>query len=77
MINYKEKFKKELEREINDALKHIAYLEGQIKVHLPKVIHDHHIKISNLKQLLKDIENNDSFTDPIFSYCNNEDEDYD
>ena len=77
MTNFKKKFIKELEGEINDTLRNIAYIEGQINVHLPKAIHDSYIKISNLKELVKSIQNNDSFSDPIFSYENNEEEDYD
>lgn len=74
MINYKKKFTIQLEQEIQDTANHITYLENQIKVHLPKAIQECHVKISNLHELLKDIKNNDSFSDPIFSYENNEEE---
>lgn len=76
-MNYKEKFKKELESEIQNTIKHIQYLDEQIKTNLPKAIHECYLKISNLKELLKSVENNDSFSDPRFSYVNNEEEDYD
>jgi hypothetical protein len=76
MINYKEKFKKQLESEIESTVKHIKYLDDQIKTNLPKAINECYLKISNLKELLKSVENNDSFSDPIFSYINNEDDEY-
>jgi DNA mismatch repair ATPase MutS len=76
MTNFKQKFIKELEREIESSKRQIVYIEEQIKINLPQVINEHYIKISNLNELLKDIENTDSFSEPIFSYENNE-EDYD
>jgi hypothetical protein len=80
MKNYKQKFIKELESEIAQTKLNIANLEAQIKIHIPVAIKENELKIINLKALLNDVLTSDTFNEPIFSYCNNEDgyeEDYD
>jgi hypothetical protein len=72
MTNYKKKFITELELEIQNTANHITHLENQINLFIPKSIQECNLKIKNLYELLENVKNNDSFTDPIFSYCNNE-----
>lgn len=76
MTNYKKKFIKELQDEISSAKLCIAQTEARIKIHLPQAIKELELKIVNLKELLEAVKANDSFSEPIFSYENNE-EDYD
>lgn len=68
MINLKIKFTKEIQNEIESAKERIKYWNKQIKTDLPLAIKREIQNIENLEGLLEDMDKSSHFTDPVFSY---------
>ena len=61
----------DLQKELLANEDRILYIQQQL-ASLPKRLENEQLNLKNLKDLIKEIENTNSFTDPIFEYVQEE-----
>lgn len=75
MTNHKKNMINDLNAEIKNCDYRIKHLLEQLQ-NIPKIIEEVQLERKNLEELISAVHADNSFTDPVFSYENNE-EDYD